>query len=430
MKKTFLICFALFFCLITVSCKGKAKPDTGDFTCTFDDMTMTATVNGYTNTTSSEVTIPEKFGEYTVKAIGKNAFSGKYEIKKITLPSSLKIIDNSAFSLCVGLSDITLPEGLEEIGNTAFSECRSLKEAVIPKSVTKIGICAFNGCKSLQKITVDENNSRYCSDGYGVLFDKEQCALLQFPTGSKTKSYIVPENIEIISDYAFAESAKLENITLSSDTQKIASYAFYKSAVKEITLSENVTEIGSFAFSESDIENANLTSSLKTIGDSAFNFCLSLKSIDIPFSVEKIGSTAFFSCVALENINVDAGNPYYSSDENGILFDKNKTELIQYPLSDGSAEYALPNGVSKIHISAFSCAAQLEKVIIPASVSYIGDKAFAECPKLSSVVFLGRPPEKIGSEIFKGAPESLVILYYGDTWDDTVLSEYNKQKLD
>ena len=135
-------------------------------------------------------------------------------------------------------------------------------------------------------------------------------------------------------------------------------------------------------------ENINsiiIPDSVKTIGDSAFGDCDSLESITIPDSVITIGAYAFVWCDSLTNITVDENNVNYSSDEYGVLFNKEKNELIQYPLGNSRTEYIIPDSVTSIGEYAFSLCDSLTSVTIPSNVTTIGYNAFSGCTSLASI---------------------------------------------
>ena len=91
---------------------------------------------------------------------------------------------------------------------------------------------------------------------------------------------------------------------------------------------------------------------MTSIGDYAFENCRSLLSIDIPKNVTNIGYIAFAGDSSLTYFNVDTDNTNYSS-SNGILFNKGKTILIQYPAGKTGSNYTIPNSVTTIGERAF-----------------------------------------------------------------------------
>ncbi len=88
------------------------------------------------------------------------------------------------------------------IGDGAFEECRRLAIVNIPGSVTNIGEEAFVGCYNLKAITVGTNNPDYSSVG-GVLFDRGQDTLIEYPPGNTNSSYTIPDSVSSIGDFAF-----------------------------------------------------------------------------------------------------------------------------------------------------------------------------------------------------------------------------------
>ena len=121
-----------------------------------------------------------------------------------------------------------------------------------------------------------------------------------------------------------------------------------------------------------------------SIGNYAFHGCSSLTSITIPNSVTIIGNIAFEWCKKLTQINVDKANTTYSS-VNGVLFNKDKTELIRYPEGKADTSYAIPNGVTSIGDWAFQSCNSLTSITIPDSVTSIGTMAFEDCSSLTSI---------------------------------------------
>ncbi len=147
-----------------------------------------------------------------------------------------------------------------------------------------------------------------------------------------------------------------------------------------------VTGIGTKAFKKCvGITGVVIPDSVIYIDKYAFSTCESLEEVSIPGSVESIGKDAFYRCYNLKEIIVDEENEYYSSDEYGVLFNKEKTELIAYPASNEAEHYVIPDSVAVIVEGAFRYAKNLVGVTIPDGIVTLETYVFRECTSLKSV---------------------------------------------
>lgn len=183
-----------------------------------------------------------------------------------------------------------------------------------------------------------------------------------------------------------------------------------------------VVTIGNGAFAHTCITRVVIPDGVEKIGRSAFSRCYSLTSIYIPASVTEIGGWIAFAASKLTSFQVDPNNPNYCS-VNGVLFNKAKTTLIQYPAGLPYPNYVVPEGVqcieeiafyrcenlvsvqlpnslTTIKHSAFEYCEKLESVVIPPSVQYLEHETFGSCYKLSSVTF-SEGLTSIGSKAFE-----------------------------
>ena len=262
---------------------------------------------------------------------------------------------------------ITIPSKIDgksvtSIGDRAFDGCTGLTSITIPSSVTSIGYWAFGYCTGLTSINVASENNYY-SDNNGVLFNKKKTELIRYPKGKSQTSYTIPNSVTSIGYTAFA----------------------YCTGLTSITIPNSVTSIGDWAFDGcTGLTSITIPSSVTSIGVMAFENCFGLTSITIPNSVTSIGVSAFFGCIGLTSINVASGNNYYS-DNNGVLFNKKKTELIKYPEGKSQTSYTIPNSVTSIGCAAFEGCTGLTSITIPNSVTSIGDGAFRGCSSLTSI---------------------------------------------
>ena len=114
----------------------------------------------YRNTDVRKITLPE-----TIRTIGWGAFCWTVNLESINIPESVASIESSTFELCRNLERIHLPPGIRSIGNSAFRDCYKLKEINIPPSCISIGNEAFTWCESLSKVII-ENGSETLDIGY------------------------------------------------------------------------------------------------------------------------------------------------------------------------------------------------------------------------------------------------------------------------
>jgi hypothetical protein len=153
-----------------------------------------------------------------------------------------------------------------------------------------------------------------------------------------------------------------------------------------INIPNGLTSIGNSAFSNcTGLTTINIPNGLTSIGNYAFNGCAGLTSIIIPNSVTIIGDWAFDGCAGLTAITVTASNPSYSSDAYGVLFNKDKTTLIKYPMGR-QGTYTIPDNVTTIGDYAFVSSTGLPGITIPDSVTSIGSYAFTGCSSLTSLL--------------------------------------------
>ena len=307
-----------------------------------------------------------------VTSIGGKAFLDCTSLTSVTIPDSVTSIGKQAFMYCTSLTGVTIPDSVTSIGSSAFSYCKSLTSVTIPNSVTSIGGAAFNGCSSLTSVTIP--NSVTSIGG---------CAFMDC---SSLTSVTIPNSVTSIGEYAFYNCTSLTSVAIPDSVTSIGEYAFYNCrSLTSVTIPDSVTSIGDDAFSNcKSLTSVTIPDSVTSIGKWAFSECKSLTSVTIPDSVTSIGDAAFASCTSLTGIWVAEGNSHYANDASGVLFNKDKTTLVQCP-GAFSGSYAIPNSVTSIVGYAFDGCASLTSVTIPDGVTSIGRYAFHDCRSLTSV---------------------------------------------
>lgn len=315
------------------------------------------------------------------------AFNNCDKIESIIIPNSVTTMGRNVFQFCANLTNVTLSSSLLHIDNYSFYNCSKLESITIPDSVESIGERAFYNCNSL-------------------------------------KNVILGKNIATIERYAFGYCNALTDIEFPSSLTSIGDYAFSNcSSLKNITIPSNVLSIGNGSFMNcTGSSKVKLENGIVSIGKEAFKNCKLITTISIPKSVSEIGNGAFGRCLALTKIVVDSDNEYFSNDSTGVLFNKDKTQLIQYPIGNSATSYQIAKSVTEIVDGAFEksenlrivsvyrtnthfshdsdgvlfnkdktklilCPAgtQLTEYILPSSVTEIGYYAFAWCKNLQTI---------------------------------------------
>ena len=317
---------------------------------------------------------------------------------------------------------VVIPEGVTSIGDWAF-EGSALTSIAIPASYTSIGEYAFGGAYALTSITVADANPNYSSVD-GVLFNKDATTLISYPVGKTETSYAIPASVTSIGVSAFVDATALTSITVPTSVTSIGVSAFYgATALTSITVdgaNPNYSSVAGVLFDKLSTTlvaypagktgtSYTIPASVTSIGVYAFTVARILTSVTIPASVTSIGGGAFQDAAALTSITVADANLNYSSDA-GVLFNKDATTLIIYPVGKTGTSYTVPASVTSISDAAFrnatslktvtfgtgsqltsigeyafSLARSLTSITIPASVTSIGEYAFAFARSLTSI---------------------------------------------
>jgi len=236
---------------------------------------------------TGDLVIPEN-----VNSIGGWAFFECNGLKgNLKIPNSVTSIGDYCFYKCDGLTGLILGNNLNSIGYGAFEECFGINEVLtIPASVVSIGEYAFSACTGVTAFNVEGNNMYYSSPD-GVLLNKNQTTIVQYPSG-KRGTYIIPNSVISVGNGSFYWCD----------------------------------------FSDSFI----IPNTLVTIGDRAFIWCTSLTNLTIGSSVNTIADYAFMGCVKLKKIILSISKPLILQSNTFNYVDQNSCTLM-VPAGSGLA---------------------------------------------------------------------------------------------
>lgn len=297
-----------------------------------------------------------------------------------TLPSSLTTLSDKAFYQCINLKSCTFSNRVVSIGNRAFEECKMLSKVFLPENITSIGENAFRNCSKLNNIIIPDKVTNIGTQAFYGCSDLVAITIPNSITDIKSGSFMltgltsinISNNIKSIGDYAFCCS-NLKNISIPANVTSIEKSAFSGcSELKNIMIEKGIKFIGEGAFDGCySLTNITIPDSVTNIGTKAFSGCSSLTSIEIPDSVTSIGNDAFRNCSSLSTLTVKENNKNYAS-KDGVLYTRDFSELLFYPVQNSTENLVLPEGLKKISSQAFSSNNYIKSIIIPSTVEEIG----------------------------------------------------------
>ena len=402
-----------------VTAKFAVKAEMANFNFT---STLTAcSITGIKDKSVTQIIIPD-----FVTSIGDSAFRNCSSLTEITLPfvgASKSGTSNTHFGYIFGASSSSynnsyVPSSLKKvtitggsIGEYAFYYCSSLTSVVIGDSVTSIGDYAFRNCSKMTSVVIGDGVTSICS--------------YAFYNCSNLTSVVIPDSVTSIGNSAFSSCSNLTSIVIGNSVTSIGDSAFRGcSSLTEITLpfvgaSKNATgyqSVFGYIFGYTTItsyltisgatyqywESSSSSSytyyhyyiptSLKkvtitggtSIGEYAFYHCSSLTSVVIPDSVTSIGNRAFSGCSSLTSVYITditawckISGLYY------LMYGTSSKKL--YLNNELITDLVIPDSVTSIGNYAFAWCNSLTSITIPDSVTSIGNSAFYDCSSLTSI---------------------------------------------
>ena len=208
-----------------------------------------------------EYVIPSYYNGMPIAGIDMGVFMECVDLMRVELPDTLTYIADNVFKGCTSLQVIDIPDGVMHIGQEAFYGCTSLTSVFIGDGLIEIGDNVFGGCTSLELFSVSSSNRAF-TDIDGVLFNKAEVLLINYPIGRGDELYSVPVGVSYIGEYAFSGCKNLKFVVLGEGLLNIGEGAFENcTSLAGLAIPGTLTAIDYNAFNNCPIEAASFAGS-------------------------------------------------------------------------------------------------------------------------------------------------------------------------
>ncbi len=353
---------------------------------------------------------------------------GKISVSEMPSPSDDFIIENGVLIKYVGPGgDVVLPEGITRIADNAFRSNQTVTSVVMQSGITEMGMCVFWDCHYIKRIVF--------SDTIKVI-PTSTCYL-----NWALEEVILPRDVEEIQSTAFINCYALTSLDFSKYNIRIfGEQSFMGSGLQEVYFSKNVKVIGRQAFFQCyRLKNVTFEEGieLEFLGASVFSACIMLEEVDLSMlDMKELPSEIFRLCSALTKVKLPS---QLTSIPWGLF--NSCTSLREIDLSDTKItvlnnyvfykctsleRVILPERLTEIMKGTFSDTASLEYIVIPESVTKIGNDAF-KGSGLKAIVFNSPVPPALGSGIFLKHNDELRVFVPSDSAEayKKALGEYS-----
>ncbi len=383
---------------------------------------------------ASSVNLTELLIPSSVTSIEDFAFVGCTELLSVVVEEGNAkyhsmnncIIETASKRLIIGCRNSKIPSdgSVVEIGDYSFFGCTDLLSISVPKSIIKIGEASFDRCSNITNvwyegdlqadILIEDRNDIITSaiwhynacmandEAYEHVYDNacdaecNNCGTIR-EGADHTYEWVID-----VEPTATETGLKHEECTLCGETrnedtviESLCEFT-YEIVDGEVTITGYignggdvvipsalegypVTTIRDYAFEKnSSITSVVIPDTVIIIGRGAIRHCSILTSVVIGDSVTMIDEFAFLNCRSLANIEVSSNNANYTSHD-GVLFTKDGTILVQYPIGKGLTKYIISDSVTTIGLGAFRHCKVLTDVVIGNGVTTIDHSAFYDC---------------------------------------------------
>ena len=340
--------------------------------------------------------------------IGKvaNCYKGEMPMDAvIKLKDGTVSISPQAFYREESMAGIRIPESVKSIGSLAFYGTY-IDNLFIPKSVTFIQENRL-GAYFSKKIIVDPENPKYSSDETGVLFNKKQTQMYEYPGNNKAKQYRIPITVKRVQSLCFSYSQNLRTLIIPASVKKLDDDAVHHtSSVNAFKVSRKNPKYSSdkvgclynkdktllIRYPLTKATSFTIPKSVRTIGEGAFMEAGNLQTLTMYDNVTTIGAFAFNRCFCLENIRFSknitridgplcGSNPWFDNQPDGVVY----VGKVAYQLKGTIKDLTFKNGTVAICDDTFYGDDSVRTVLIPKSITYIGYCAFSRADSAKTI---------------------------------------------
>ena len=332
----------------------------------------------------------------------------------------VKKINDSAISVVI--PDFFNGKPVEIIDASCLKNKKSIINLYIGKSVKTISE-NFHICPNLQAIEVSINNTVYAHND-GVLYNKNKTELILYPQGKRDKEFTL--SVDTVRENAFYNNSKLVNIVLSKDFNGEIDFTDLNKLEKITVNAGNDTYFDDNGILYSYVDDGyNLVSypannlnkdyrileNTRSVEENAFAYS-QLETVAIPSTlVDDNLPFAFGLAHKLSAVSVDELNSNFSA-ENGVLYNKDFTRLLRFPIYKSDTSFIIKNTVLEIESFAFEYVVFLEELTISNQLLEVGDYAFCEMERIKKVVFEEKSNiSSLGKGVFLGCDRLREIVF-------------------
>ena len=393
----------------------KPKDENKDEVFLYADKWLIAYANGVEktddkgNVTGALTALDSKNLKNDTVGIADYTFSKVKTLETVWAPDSLKYIGNCAFQRCEKLQEVHVPYAVE-IGKYSFYKCTSLLivdftyDDAGRSNFKRIGANAFYDCTEVGLNAVNRmvpsSVESIGSNAFKNTLSWEQAEdgvvyvgswIVGYTTLTSTEIEVAPKTVGI-ADYAFNKCATLESIGgLATEVSYIGRGAFSEcSNLKFVTMKSSLTEVKPYTFYKCEsLWGADFALDTKTIGDHAFYGCIGLLSVDFTdcYELESVGDYAFFGCNKIKTLKLGKslktiGN-YAFANRNPYKAEGSDISLSR--ANDVLTEIIIPDSVTDIGENSFANYSKATKIQLGANVKNIGRYAFKNCTAIEEI---------------------------------------------